>query len=44
MTFLATTDANIGAIRAILPNLQELLEPTRETLVDAAANIRSRMK
>merc|ERR1712071_476490 len=44
VTILATTDANIGVIRAIFPNLFELLESTRQTLIDATERIRSRMK
>ena len=38
VTVLATTDANIGAIHAILPDLQELLEPTRQSLVGTSGN------
>jgi len=44
VTFLATPNANVGAIRAILPNLQEALEPIRQTLLDTAGGTRARIK
>ena len=44
VTFLATPKANIGAIRAILPNLRNVIEPIRQMIIDAERGTRTRIE